>query len=225
MIADRTMQQQQSTFPSVNAPSPSGSLAFQAIPGTPTGEPPRKKRGRPSKEEFDKRVAEAAQRGETYPPPSRKRRPPRPSMENIANDPVSTPGTTESAAAIEGEGSAGKKKARKPKVTAAVSEVPSNVAERHLVPESTDTSRVFEATASPTDRMQGVLAEPARSIIPETQASGFPAGESLLAGMREHAARTEPETTQSSSTLKHESAPRSELGQDPAASNPVTAMD
>ena len=222
MIADRTMQQQQSTFPSVNAPSPSGSLAFQTVPGTSTGEPPRKKRGRPSKEEFDKRVAEAAQRGETYPPPSRKRKPPRPSMEGIANDPVSTPGTNESAAAIEGEGSASKKKARKPKASLAMNEVLSNVAEGRLVPESTD-SKAFQATASPADRMQGVMNEPTRSTIPETQASGFPAGESLLEGMREHAARAEPETTQSSSIPKHESAPRSESGQDPAASNPVTA--
>ena len=224
MIADRTMQQQQSTFPSVNAPSPSGSLAFPAISGTSTGEPPRKKRGRPSKEEFDKRVAEAAQRGETYPPPSRKRKPPRPSMESIANDPTSTPATNESATAIEGEGSAGKKKARNPKATLAVSEVLSNVAEGRLVPEATD-RMVFEATASPADRMQGVTNEPTRSTIPETQASGFPTGESLLEGMREHAARAEPETTESSSILKHEPAPRSESGQDPAASNPATATD
>lgn len=224
MIADRTMQQQQSTFPSVNAPSPSGSLAFPVVPGTSTGEPPRKKRGRPSKEEFDKRVAEAAQRGETYPPPSRKRKPPRPSMESIANDPVSMPGMNESAGAIEGEGSAGKKKARKPKPALAVSEVPSNVAEGPLVPGATD-RMVFEATASLADHMQGVTNEPTRSTIPETQASGFPAGESLLEGMREHAARAEPEMTQSSSVLKHESAPRSESGQDPAASIPATATD
>ena len=224
MIADRTMQQQQSTFPSVNAPSPSGSFAFQAVPGTSTGEPPRKKRGRPSKEEFDKRVAEAAQRGETYPPP-RKRKPPRPSTESIGNDPVSLPGTSETGAVIEGEGSAGKNKARKPKAIPAVTELPPNVSEGHLVPEPTDTSKAFEATASAADHMQIIMGEPTRSTISETQASGFPARESLLAGMREHAARAEPETTQSSSVLQHESAPRSESGQDPPASNPATTID
>ena len=218
------MQQQQSTFPSVNAPSPSGSFAFPAVPGTSTGEPPRKKRGRPSKEEFDKRVAEAAQRGETYPPP-RKRKPPRPSAESIVNDPVSLPGTNEPGAAIEGEGSAGKKKARKPKAIPAVSEPPPNFAEGHFEPEATNTNRVLEATASAADHMQILMGEPTRTTIPETQASDFPAQGSLLEGMREHAARTEPETTQSSSTLKHESAPRSDLGQDPAAPNPATAMD
>ena len=218
------MQQQQSTFPSVNAPSPSGSFAFQAIPGTSTGEPPRKKRGRPSKEEFDKRVAEAAQRGQIYPPP-RKRKPPRPSTESIVNDPGSLPGTNETGAAIEGEGSAGKKKARKPKAIPAVSEPPPNVSEEHLVPESMDSNRLFDATASAAARTQIVMGEPTRSTIPEAQASGFPARESLLEGMREHAARAEPETTQSSSVLQHESAPRSEPGQDPAASNPATAMD
>ncbi len=224
MIADRTMQQQQSTFPSVNAPSPSGSFAFQAVPGTSTGEPPRKKRGRPSKEEFDKRVAEAAQRGETYPPP-RKRKPPRPSTESIVHDPLSLPGPDETGAAIEGEGSAGKKKARKPKAIPTVSEPPPNVTEGHLVPESTNTNRVLEATASAADHMQIIMGEPTRSTIPETQASDFPAREGLLAGMREHAARSEAETVQSSSTLKHETAPRSELEQDPAAPDPATAMD
>ncbi len=224
MIADRTMQQQQSTFPSVNAPSPSGAFAFQAVPGTSTGEPPRKKRGRPNKEEFDKRVAEAAQRGETYPPP-RKRKPPRPSTESIGNDPVSLPGTSETGAVIEGEGSAGKKKARKPKAIPPMSEPPPNVFEGHLVPESMDTNRVFEATASAADRMQTVMGEPTQSTIPETQAPGFPAQESLLEGMREHAARAEPETTQSSSVLPREPAPASESGQDPAGSNPATAMD
>lgn len=224
MIADRTMQQQQSTFPSVNAPSPSGAIAFQAIPGISPGEPPRKKRGRPNKEEFDKRVAEAAQRGEIYPPP-RKRKPPRPSTENIVTDPVSLPGTNETGAATEGEGSAGKKKARKPKAVPVVSEPPPNLSEGHLVPESTDRSKAFEATASAVDHMQIIMGEPTQSTIPETQASGFPFRESLLAGMREHAARAEPEMTQSSSAMQHESAPRSESGQDPAASNPATATD
>ena len=224
MIADRTMQQQQSTFPSVNAPSPSGSFAFQAVPGTSTGEPPRKKRGRPSKEEFDKRVAEAAQRGEIYPPP-RKRKPPRPSTDSIVNDPVSLTGTSEPGAVIEGEGSAGKKRAKKPKAIPAVSGPPPNVSEGHLEPGSTDTNRVFEATASAADAMQIVPGEPTRSIIPETQGSDFPARESLLEGMREHAAHAEPETTQSRSVLQHEPAPRSEPGQDPAALNPATAMD
>ena len=221
MIADRTMQQQQSTFPSVNAPSPSGAFAFQAVPGTSPREPPRKKRGRPNKEEFDKRVAEAAQRGEVYPPP-RKRKPPRPSTENIVNDPVSLPGTNETGAAIEGEGSAGKKKAKRPKAIAVMSEQPPNVSEGHLVPGFTGTSKAFEAKS---DHMQIVMGESTRSTIPETQASSFPARESFLAGMREHAARAEPETTQSSSVLQHESAPRRDSGQDPATSNPAIATD
>ena len=85
MMANQTMQQQQSTFPSANTLSPSGASTLQTVPSTSSGERPRKKRGRPSKEELDKRVAEAAQRGEVYLPP-RKRKPPRPSTENIVQD-------------------------------------------------------------------------------------------------------------------------------------------
>lgn len=61
---------------------------------------PRKKRGRPNKEEHERRVAEAEARGEVYPKP-RKPKTPRPSTEGLpagatpaAGAPFSTPTTT-----------------------------------------------------------------------------------------------------------------------------------
>ena len=49
-----------------------GSLPPQPSPGDTTGEPPRKKRGRPSKAELDSRRAAAEARGEVYQPPKRR---------------------------------------------------------------------------------------------------------------------------------------------------------
>ena len=69
---ERIIQPRPVTFASVNGPG-------QISPSADDGKP-RKKRGRPSKEEHDRRVAEAEARGEVYPRP-RKPKTPRPSME------------------------------------------------------------------------------------------------------------------------------------------------
>ena len=217
MIADRTLQPQLSNFPSVNAPS--DPIAFQNAPSTTSGEPPRKKRGRPSKEEFDKRVAEAAQRGEVYPPP-RKRKTPRSSAEGVPGATMATPAIAQ--AGTTGEGSAGKKRAQKPNPVPAESNPDPEVTESKLAPDATERNLALEATASAADRMQIDTEGAVPSPIPETQATEFPARESLLAGMREHAAREAPETMQSSSTLKEGSAPRSEWGPQSGTLNPAT---
>ena len=72
VTTERVLQPRPVTFASVNGPD-------QVSPVFDDGKP-RKKRGRPSKEEHDRRVAEAEARGEIYPKP-RKPKTPRPSME------------------------------------------------------------------------------------------------------------------------------------------------
>ena len=72
LTAERVLQPRPVTFATVNGPG-------QISPVLDDGKP-RKKRGRPSKEEHDRRVAEAEARGEIYPKP-RKPKTPRPSME------------------------------------------------------------------------------------------------------------------------------------------------
>ena len=130
---------------------------------------------------------------------------------------MAQPGTT-------GEGSAGKKRAKKPNPGPAESNPDPEVTESKLAPDATKRNLALEATASAADRMQIDTegAVPSPSPIPETQATEFLAQESLLAGMREHAAREAPETMQSSSTLKEGSAPRSEWGPQSGTLNPAT---
>lgn len=215
VIADRTLQPQLSNFPSVNASS--DPVALQTAPSTTIGEPPRKKRGRPSKEEFDKRVAEAARRGEVYPPP-RKRKTPRPSAEGVPGATMGTPAMAQ--AGTTGEGSTGKKRAKKPNPVTVESNPDPEVTESKLAPDATE---ALEATASAADNKMQIDTEGAvPSPIPETQTMEFPTRESLLAGTREHAAREAPETMQSSSTLKEVSATRSEWGPQSGTPNPAT---
>jgi hypothetical protein len=95
-------------------------------------------------------------------------------------------------------------------------------AERQMPLDPSERNPVLEATASAADSMQVDTEEAVPSAIPETQASSFPAQESLLAGMREHAARDAPETAQSSYTLKEETAPGSEMGPPSATVNKAT---
>lgn len=215
VIADRTLQPQLSNFPSVNASS--DPVALQTAPSTTIGEPPRKKRGRPSKEEFDKRVAEAARRGEVYPPP-RKRKTPRPSAEGVPGATMDTPAMLQ--AGTTGEGSTGKKRAKKPNPVTVESNPDREVTESKLAPDATE---ALEATASAADNKMQIDTEGAvPSPIPETQTMEFPTRESLLARTREHAAREAPETMQSSSTLKEVSATRSEWGPQSGTPNPAT---
>ncbi|MCJ1399979.1 hypothetical protein MMC11_003182 [Xylographa trunciseda] len=71
-VTERFLQPRPAGFAPVNGP--------ELISPTADEMKPRKKRGRPSKEEHDRRVAEAEARGEIYPKP-RKPKTPRPSME------------------------------------------------------------------------------------------------------------------------------------------------
>ena len=64
---ERTLQPRPSAFAPVNTPEQTSPLTF-GDNGRPT-----KKRGRPSKEETNRRVAEAAERGEVYQPKVRKK--------------------------------------------------------------------------------------------------------------------------------------------------------
>ena len=94
----RDIQPRPLSFSSVNgqqqmiAPAP---IAISPV------EPPRKKRGRPTKSEFERRQAEARERGEVWPKP-RKPKTPRTSMEGVeATGAPSTAGSTSAAAGME----------------------------------------------------------------------------------------------------------------------------
>ena len=196
---DRMLQPQQPfNFPSVNVTS--DPAADQGATVSILGGPPKKKRGRPSKAEYEAKVAEAAARGEEYQPPPKRKKTPRSSLHGAPNTGMIAPSMTEVGGAYESP--TGKKKARKPK----------SAPEEAISLASEPTSRTFtlDASAYAADHMPIDKEKPVRSTIPETQASEFEARESLLAGMREHA-RTAPDTVQSTMTLQHDSTPQSQF--------------
>ena len=192
---DRMLQPQLPlNFPSVN--SPSDPASDQGVTASVLGGPPKKKRGRPSKVEHEAKVAEAAARGEIYQPTPKRKKAPQPSLEGAPNVGMVTPSMTEIGAT--GEGSASKTRIRKPK--AGIEETGG------LASEPTARGFGLEATAFAADQMQ-----PFRSTIPETQASGVEARESLPADMGGIAERTAPDTFQSTMTLRHDSTPRTDF--------------
>ena len=159
-----------------------------------------KKRGRPSKAEYEQRVREAQERGEVYPPP-RKRKTPRPSLEGLAVEGTVTPVIPDSSIH---ETSTGKRKAKaKTTIKGAATKSAS----------ATDEIPGLNTISGEADQMHvETEKEPMKSTIPETQSTDFPARESLLSGMREYATQAEMDTAQSSSTLKGDySAPRPEM--------------
>ena len=83
----------------------------------------------------------------------------------------------------------------------------------------------LQATASAAEQMQIETEEAMQGAIPETQATEFSAPESLMAGMRGHAARMETDTVQSSATLKNESVPRNQMESKSATLNPGTTTE
>ena len=190
------LQQQQHHYQFAPINDPSNPAAFQNVPFPQerTAESSGKKRGRPSKAEREIREAEAAARGEVYQPTKRKPKTPRPSMEGAeVGGEDDTPGS--------------KKKPKKQRTAATAFMGPPG----HPSPES----GISQATGSPADQMQVDTPERVpRSTIPETQASEFPASESLLATMRAEAApypgaqgpsgASAMGTTQSSATLQQE---------------------
>lgn len=142
-------------------------------PGAPagTGEPPRKKRGRPSKEEHQRRAAEAAERGEPYPPP-RKTKTPRQSADGTAPTAIMfTPVATRPGGM--GESFVEQKQARN-----SYGEGPGKFS--------------LEATASAAEQMQAEVEGNKKPTIPETQSAGLPGPSKLVAELREHAALNKP---------------------------------
>ena len=90
-VTERALQPRPISFAPVNGPP-------QISPAT-EGDKPRKKRGRPNKEEHDRRVAEAAARGDVYPKP-RKPRTLRPSLEGQGVETVEVVGGAASTAVM-----------------------------------------------------------------------------------------------------------------------------
>ena len=190
VTAERSIQPRPATeFVTVNTPDDLSMRHGLAQPAVERQERQGKKRGRPSKADQEARAAEAAARGEVYPPP-KKIKTPRSSIEGPA--PMAMMMTVGAPTEAEAGGSPlGKKNAR-------LGEDPVQAEMESL-----------QATASAADRMHEGAS---RETVPETQASEFAAPESLLAGMQEHAARTaetdvqmqEPETAQSSVTVQQQ---------------------
>ena len=168
--ADRTIQPRVSSFAAVNDPNePSAFLS--ATPST--GEPPnKKKRGRPSKADYEIRAAEAAARGEPYPPP-KKPRTPRPSAEGAASTANKFTPVASGLAGVE-ESSTGKKQVRPKKKKQAAAR-----------------STSLEITAQAADQMQPEIGGFTGSIVPETQTATQPAPENLMIELQEHAALSE----------------------------------
>lgn len=204
--ADRMIQAH--PFPTVNKPATADPAHQFTSPIPPTTrEPPQKKRGRPSKEEHERRVREAAQRGQVYPPP-KKIKTPRQSLEGVESGAVAT-----ASGIVEGateEGSTGRKKAKKAKTTSSA---------MHLAPDIPARVSSLEATARAAEQMQTDTERHVEGTIPEAQGSGFSAQENLLAGMREHIAREDADAMQSGSTRRQQSAPGTELKMDLAIPN------
>ena len=186
-------------FPSVN--SPSDPASDQGNTASVLGGPPKKKRGRPSKVEHEAKVAEAAARGEIYQPTPKRKKAPRSSLEAAPNVGMVIPNMTE--VGTTGEGSASKTRTRKPKV--GIEETGG------LASEPTARSFGLEAAAFAPDQMQFEEGKPYKSTIPETQASGVDARESLPTDMGGIAERTAPDTFQSTMTLRHDSTPRTDF--------------
>ena len=208
--ADRTIQAQ--PFPTVNTPG--DPVRYQAAVGSSQAaeEQPQKKRGRPNKEEHERRVREAAQRGEIYPPP-KKVKTARHSLEGTAGAALS--GMME-------DGSTGRKKAKKSRAAPTTG---------NLAPEIPERTSSLEAPTSGADQMQIEAEKYHESAISKPQVSNSLVQEGrLLAGVQEHPAVTtqdgpsvESSTVESSSTLKPDLALGSEQNLHAATSHaPMT---
>jgi len=166
--ADRTIQPRVPSFAAINDPNDPSNFTSAPVG---TGEPPKKKkkRGRPSKAEHEIRAAEAAARGEPYPPP-KKPRTPRPSAQGaVPTVNIFTPVVAGPAEVV--EGSTAKRSARPKKTKQGASR---------------NTS--LEATTNTVDQMQPEFGAASGSTAPETQAPSQLEPENLLVGLQEHAA-------------------------------------
>ncbi|KAL9100175.1 MAG: hypothetical protein Q9163_004425 [Psora crenata] len=194
--ADTSIQPQQYQFAPINEPG--NPIAFQGLPPAQGESPerPSKKRGRPSKAERELREAEAAARGEVYQPTKRKKYTPRGSTEGAgAEAPAEGEATADPRKKVRNQKSAPVTPMRPPMEIPALGEFG------------------YQTAVGPGEQMQiATPGRPVRSTIPETQTSEYPATESLLAGMREHAGLpgapgirgpSQMETAHSSATLQH----------------------
>lgn len=197
MAVDRIIQPRVSEFSAVNEPF---SSPHQPPAPVPAGEPPKKKRGRPSKAEYEIRLAEYAARGESYPAP-RKSKTPRQSTESYAPTAVMfPPGTADT-----GEGraprtpttmefgepstaSAGRRRVRPSKAEIGTRNIPldtSALGADRPQPPPEDTARSEGNSAT-----EGTV----RNTVPEAQPSEPGYGGNPLAQIHEHAGRVEPES-------------------------------
>ena len=151
-----------SSFPSVNSPNPAHGLPNV----TTVGGKLQKKRGRPSKAEYDLKVAEAAARGEVYPPPKKIKTPKTPIEEGVASTMLGAPDD----GGLPGNSTPSEAKKRTPKAKADKS------------PQTT-----LEATASAAN----ALGQSSGAAGSETQSTEMVPPESLSANLQEHAAQAE----------------------------------
>lgn len=216
---DPSMLPHLSHFATVNETPPTPGLQLKGGDvSTPGSDKKGKKRGRPSKAEYEIRAAEARARGDPWPPP-KKLKIPRTSMEEVS-------GLGDSADATASKAKGG----RKPKSKA----VPGAIPAQEGMPEGQAAGAVATGDAtSPDDEAQPAQKmlvdtpeNQQRSTIPETQTSEFAASDSLLTSMREHAGQiaqaagaeqqalspqnlpTQAETADSSITIKQSSTPQ-----------------
>lgn len=225
MAVDRIIQPRISEFSSVNEPYTSPHQ-----PPTPVAasEPPKKKRGRPSKAEYEIRLAEYAARGESYPAP-RKSKTPRQSAEGYAPTAVMfAPNTTEpgeggvlsTPTALEvgepGTASPGKRRSRPSKVDVGSRNIP-------LDTSALATGQTQHLTEEMARSDANIASDSAsRNTGPENQSSEQGYQRNLLAQMQEHAARVEPGSSRGSESSQLQHAPESrvwEAYQPPTSTN------
>ena len=208
---DGTNQSQR--FATINTLGDHAVSRAAASPFHSTGEPPQKKRGRPNKEEHERRVREAAERGETYPPP-KKIRTQRPSLEGTVEG-VTTPSMTH-------EPFWSNQEAKKPQGAPA---------SESLAPEIPVRTSSLEVIASAAGQTSTEIIEATRSTVTESSPSDFPPRESLLTGMQEYAAiidQAEPDAGKTSASLETVPASQSEIDVLPPSEgtkNPPTDTD
>ena len=194
MAVDRIIQPRISDFSAVNEP-----FNPQSTPITPgPGEPPKKKRGRPSKAEYEIRLAEYAARGEPLPPP-RKPKTPKRSAERPA--PTANMFTPTTGAAVEGGSLL---TPTQPEAGAAGSTPAPGVPSRPGTADKGTRNLALEATALAAEQIQpssGNDSEPragrkGSGVQSESleMAHEFGPHEALLAQMQEHAASVEHQT-------------------------------
>ena len=204
--SDRSIQ----ALPFATVNTPGDSVGYGAAVGSSnaSGEPPQKKRGRPKKEEHERRVREAAQRGEIYPPP-KKAKTPRQSLEGTAGAALS--GMTE-------DGSASRNKAKNQKTASSAG---------HLAPEVPARTSSLEAIASGADQVQIEVKKNPPGTMTEMQTSDLADQEDPLKGMQEHTrvpTKDEPNielsASKGSSTLKQDLEQESEQNIQATTTNP-----